>query len=148
MWLRVFGARDEVPAPAGIEGCLAGAGSVSFVADESGWYRADISAGEGSPITLERFLADEEGIRAELNSWAAYLETLDYSPHHVALMERTIQSRQLFTIRKPIDHGDEAGIDRLCAALARRLAELTSGFYQIDGRGFFDAAGELLVAEY
>src|SRR6476659_8189156 len=102
MWLRVFGAVDTVPDPAGIEACLAGA-VVSFVADDTGWYRAEITAGEGSPITMERYLADEEGIRGELNAWAAYLETLDYSPHHAALMERAIQTRQLITIRKPID---------------------------------------------
>jgi hypothetical protein len=147
MWLRVFGATDDAPDQAAVAASLAGASS-SFDGDEGGWYRAEIVHGAGPPVTMERYHADEEGIRAELNSWAAYLETLDYSPHHVALMERTIQSRQLITIRKPADHGDEAGIDRLCAALARRLAEMTNGFYQIDGKGFFDAEGQLLVAEH
>lgn len=147
MWLRVFGATDDVPDQAALTACLSRA-SMTFSADETGWYAAEVVHGEGSPITVERFVADEDGFRAELNSWAAYLETLDYSSHHVALMERTIQARQLITIRKPIDHSDEAGVDRLCAALARQLAEMTGGFYQVDGKGFFDAKGELLVAEY
>lgn len=147
MWLRVFGASDTVPAPAGIESCLPGA-EVAFVADETGWYAAGIVAGEGSPITVERYLADEDGIRAELNAWAGYLETLDYSPHHAALMERAIQARQLITIRKPIDHANEALVDRLCLALAKHLAAVTGGFYQVDAKGFFTAEGELLVAEY
>ena len=147
MWLRVFGATDEVPDQAALVACLAGA-SLTFAADETGWYGVEIVRGQGSPVTVERFVAEEDGFRAELNAWAAYLETLDYSPHHVELMGRAIQTRQLITIRKPIDHADEAGIDRLCAGLARRLAEMTGGFYQIDGKGFFDAKGELLVAEY
>jgi hypothetical protein len=147
MWLRVFASLDGVPDPAGIESCLEGA-VVSFVADESGWYRAEIRCGEGSPVTMERYLADEEGIRAELNAWAAYLETLDYNPNHTALMERAIQTRQLITVRKPIDHSDEARVDRLCGALARHLANVTGGFYQIDNKGFYSADGELLVEEY
>lgn len=148
MWLRVFGSLDAVPDPAGMTGCLAGAGTISFVADETGWYRAEVVCGDGSPITMERYLAEEEGIRAELNSWAGYLETLDYSPNHTALMERTIQTRQLITIRKPIDHGNEALVDRLCVALAGHLAKVMEGFYQVDAKGFFTPEGELLVAEY
>src|SRR4051794_29498546 len=91
MWLRVFGATDDVPDRAALAAGLAGSASSSFVADEGGWYSAEIVHGVGSPVTVERFLADDDGFRAELNGWAAYLETLDYSPHHVGLMERAIQ---------------------------------------------------------
>src|SRR5438309_1252778 len=106
MWYRVFAALDTVPSPADIEACLARLGFVagcSFDADETGWYRAELVSGEGGPITVERFLADEEGIRAELNAWAAHLETNEASPHHLRLMERTIQARQLFTVQRPPD---------------------------------------------
>ena len=113
------------------------------------WYRvfgsldtpANIEASD--PLLLECFRADEEGIRAELNSWAAFLETCD-GPHHVPLMERTIQTRQLFTLQNP---SDDSRLDVVCVALCQNLAALTVGFYQIDGVGFFDAAGTLLVEE-
>ena len=111
------------------------------------WYRvfgsldtpADIEA--STPLTLECFRADEEGIRAELNSWAAFLETCD-GPHHIPLMERTIQTKQLFTLHDPTDEAPFA-----CITLCRHLASITAGFYQIDDIGFFDAAGTLLVEE-
>jgi hypothetical protein len=147
MYYRIFAALDAVPGPAAIEACLAALGGnvrCSFHADESGWYRAEFAWGEGAAIVVERFLADEDGIRAELNAWAGYLETKEASPHHQALMERTIQARQLFTIEQPDDHANAA---RLCEALCRHLAEVADGFFQIDDRGFFAADGSLLVAE-
>lgn len=150
LWYRVFAATDDMPSPAGLEACLAGLGvaaAAQFVQDESGWYRAELALGPGSPLVLERWLADEPGVRAELNTWAAYLETLDYSPHHGPLMERAIQSRQLFTLRRPIDHPDDALVARACEALCRHLATQTGGFYQDDDRGFFAADGTLLVQE-
>ncbi len=113
-WYRVFGSLDAEPS----------------------WI------GKGGSILLERYSADEEGIRAELNSWAAYLETCG-GPHHVYLMERTIQARHLFTLHDPTK--DE--LDSGCVALCRHLAIETAGFYQIDAIGFFDADGTLLVAE-
>ena len=149
MWYRIFAAVDTVPAPAGIEACLAGLGAVvrcSFDADGAGWYRAELDRGEGGPIEVERYTADEEGIRAELNAWAGYLETKEASPHHARLMERTIQARQLFTVRAPDDRADLALVARLCEALSRHLARQTDGFYQADERGFFAADGTVLVA--
>jgi hypothetical protein len=150
LWYRIFGARDVLPAPAEVEAYLAGAGvhaRIAWDGDEQGWYRAEIAAGECTPLVLERWLADEEGIRAELNTWAAFLETCDSSPHHAALMERAIQTRQLFTLRRPIDPADEALVERVCVALVRHLAAITGGFYQADGQGFFAAEGTLLVRE-
>lgn len=151
MFSRVFASTDAPPAPAGIEACLAGLGvavGARFDEDESGWHRAELTLGGGAPLVLERWLADEEGLRAELSSWAAYLETLDYSPNAGPLMERAIQARQLFTLRRPIDHPNEALLGRACQALCQFLARETSGFYQADDRGFFAADGEVLVPEY
>ena len=111
------------------------------------WYRVfgslDTSAGLGvsAPLLLECFRADEEGIRAELNSWAAILETCD-GPHHIPLMERTIQTKQLFTLHDPTD-----GARLVCVSLCQHLAAVTAGFYQIDDIGFFDADGTLMVKE-
>ena len=113
------------------------------------WYRVFGSLdtppsriGDGGSILLERWTSDEEGIRAELNSWAAYLETCG-GPHQVRLMERTIQTKQLFTLHDP--SGDR--LDPACVALCRHLATETAGFYQIDEIGFFDADGTFLVEE-
>jgi hypothetical protein len=128
---------------------LAGHGSpISFRADADGWFSAELVVGEGGPLVVERWLSDEEGIRAELNAWAGFLETCDYSPYHVALMERCIQTRQLFILRKPIDCPDEPQADRLCAWLCQELARQADGFYQADGLGFFEADGTLLVQEH
>lgn len=112
-WYRVFGSLDTAPALA-----------------------------VNPPLALACFAADEEGVRAELNSWAAYLETCD-APHAVPLMERAIQTRFLFTLHDPTE--DE--LERDCVALCRQLAHATAGFYQIDDVGFFDADGTLIVSE-
>ena len=111
------------------------------------WYRVfgsldtptDLDVSD--PLVLECFHADEEGIRAELNSWAAFLETCD-GPHHIPLMERTIRTKQLFTLHDPTDEAQH-----ICVTLCQHLATLTAGFYQIDDIGFFDADGTLLVEE-
>jgi hypothetical protein len=132
-----------MPAPAAILDFLAGrSASVSsdFATDASDWYQADLLV-NGVPLQLERYLAEEEGIRAELNSWAAWLETRENAPEHVPLMERMIQTAQLFTL-----HGGEESA-QVCIDLCRFLAGATAGVYQIDERGFFAADGTLLVAE-
>ena len=142
MWYRVFGSGSAIPAPAAILDFLADSGaSVSgdFATDVSGWYRADLIL-DGVAFQLERYVAEEEGIRAELNSWAAWLETREDAPEHVRLMECMIQTKQLFTLR---DSEESTQAGRLC----RFLAVITSGVYQIDESGFFAADGVLLVPE-
>jgi hypothetical protein len=150
LWLRVFGKSPTAPVAEELRRCLTGVApvTVTFEGDERGWLRAEVRFGEAAPLLLERFFSDEEGIRAELNNWAAYLETCDYEPNHVPLMERMIQTRQLFTLRRPIDHADEVLVDRLCLALCRFLAAATDGVYQADDAGFFTADGTLLLREY
>jgi hypothetical protein len=131
-----------MPAPAAILTFLTSRfASVSgeFATDASGWYQAELLV-DGVRLQLERYLAEEEGIRAELNSWAAWLETREDAPEHVRLMERMIQTVQLFTL-----HGE--GAEQVCIDLCRFLAGATAGVYQIDGRGFFAADGALLVSE-
>jgi hypothetical protein len=148
-WYRIFASRDGAPELAGIEACLAGPGAgaqLSCSADASGWYRVDVVLGSTS-LVLERFLAEEEGIRGELNTWAAWLETCEDSPQHAALMEHTIQARQLFTLCRPSDGADEPLIERVCEMLAQHLAQASEGFYQVDDLGFFAADGTALVRE-
>ncbi|HZV06567.1 MAG TPA: hypothetical protein VE999_15915 [Gemmataceae bacterium] len=146
MWYRVFGSNIEMPEPERILAFLETQNvsvSSEFATDTSGWYQADIRMDDVS-LQIERYLADEQGIRAELNSWAAWLETHEDAPEHVPLMERMIQTTQLFTLQCS---DTSANPDQICVALCRFLAQTTAGVYQIDGRGFFAADGALLVAE-
>jgi hypothetical protein len=146
MWYRIFGSTDGEPSPAAILDHLNGPGvavSGKFHGDGD-WFGAELVVAGKTPLGLERFLASEEGIRAELNSWAAWLETCAPPAEQARLMERMIQARQLFTLQRP-DDAEAAG--PVCEALCQYLARATDGMYQIDGRGLFAADGTLLAEE-
>ena len=151
-WYRVFGAGAEQPPPAALLEHLRALGveePAHVRGDEDGWTSAEIVLAEGvAALVVDCFLTTEPGIRAELNNWAAWLETCDYSPNHTALMERVIQTRQLYTLRRPLDHADEVRLERVCEGICRHLAAATGGIYQADGEGFFAADGTLLLQEY
>lgn len=152
MWLRVFGTNDARIEPAELLEHLHSLGvevTGHFRGDDLGWFGAElvVAAGE-TPLHLERFLSTEESIRAELNTWAAWLETCDYSPNHQQLMQHMASTTQLFTVRKPMDYANEILIEKLCLGLCRFLAEKTTGVYQVDNEGFFAADGTLLLKEY
>lgn len=152
MWHRVFSKADTAPSAAAILAHLQEQGvtvTAEFRGDDLGWTSGQFVLPKGgSPVILERYLTDADDLRNDLNSWAGWLETADYSPNHQWLMEHVIQTRQLFTLRRPIDHPDEIALDRLCEGLCRYLAGLTEGVYQADGQGFFAASGELILQEY
>jgi|GEM_PF-480327 len=150
-WSRVFAGNEAQPDPALFEQealRLAPGASVSFVGDDIGWFRALVSLGDSTPLTIERYGADELGVRKDINSWAAFLEACDYAPEAGKAMEAVALCRQVLTLRRPIDHPDEAALDRLMEGLARHLAQATEGIYQVDGLGFFDASERLLVQEF
>jgi hypothetical protein len=143
LYSRVFAPTDAVPSPEALAEHLAGLGLATTVFGEGPvWWRLEVTFADGSPLTLERFTADEPGIRAELNSWAAHLEALD-SPAAEALMERVIQARQLITLHKPTDGAEQ---ELACVALCQLLA-WPDGLIQVDGHGFFGPDLALLVAE-
>jgi hypothetical protein len=152
MWYRVFGISENVPQPAALQEHLHGLGitpRAHFRGDEQGWLGAELTLAEGTtPLHLERYLATDPDIRHELNTWAAVLETSDYSPNHVPLMQHMISTKQVFTLRKPIDHPDEVLLDKVCLAVCQFLASHTEGVYQADDEGFFAADGTLLLREY
>jgi len=152
LWYRVFGTNDAQPEPAALLDHLQGHGTEvagNFRGDDEGWFGADVVfAAEATPLHLERYLAAEEGIRADLNSWAAWLETADYSPNHQPLMQHVIGTTQLFILRRPIDHANEVLVEELCLSLCQFLARATAGVYQVDDQGFFAADGTLLLQEY
>jgi hypothetical protein len=152
MWYRVFGRSDAEVSLAALLRHLHDAGlnvTGQFKGDDLGWFGGElILEGGGTPAYLERYLAATDEIRSDLNSWAAWLETADYSPNHRMLMEHVIQTRQLFTLRRPIDHADEVALELLCSETCRFLAEKTEGVYQLDDAGWFAADGTMLLREY
>jgi hypothetical protein len=151
MWSRVFGTNDVPPEPAALLEHLHGVGLPvhgRFRGDDQGWFDAQLVFDEDSPpLQVERYLATEEGIRADLNSWAAWLETAEDNPHSAELMQHVISTTQLFTLHCPEEEDDEGAIEPLRTALCRFLAGATGGVYQVDGQGFFAADGSLLVRE-
>jgi hypothetical protein len=151
MWSRVFCRSAEPIAAAALLQRLRDLGLeplADFRGDDLGWTSGEIRVGVGAPVYLERYLADMDDLRDDLNSWAAFLETCDYSPNATMLMERVIQTQQLVTIRKPIDHADEVLLEKVCAALCQYLAEEADGVCQADGDGWRAADGQLLLKEY
>src|SRR5437879_733250 len=103
MWLRVFSIKEEAPKPESLLQHLQGQGfSVlgDFCGDALGWFRADFRLeGEGEPIHLQRYLTTEEELRDELNSWAAWLEEAQETPHTRRLMQQVVGSNQVFTLQ-------------------------------------------------
>ena len=152
MWHRVFGKSEIEPGPSRLVEHLHAQGIIiepHFKGDELGWTSGELRLpGAGTPIMLARYLASEDDIRDDLNAHAAELETCDYSPNHAQLMRHAIQTKQLITLRKPIDVADEVTLERVLDESCRFLAQATEGVYQIDGRGWFAINGELLLQEY
>jgi hypothetical protein len=149
-WFRVFGTNETQPAPAALLEHLHTLGfevAGHFRGDEQGWFRAELVLGEEEPIPLERFLTREDDIRDQLNTWAAWLETVAGSPHQARLMQHIISTTQLFTLERPVETLDEEPVEQMCLVLCRFLATATDGVYQVDNHGFFAADGALLVRE-
>jgi hypothetical protein len=151
MWFRVFGINATTPEPDELVSHLRGLGinvEGHFGGDEAGWFKADfVLANDGTPIRLERYLATEDDIRNDLNSWAAWLETIDENPVVPHLMQHLVSSQQVFTFECSRDHFEEGPVEKLCLELCQYLARKTRGVYQIDQRGFFAPDGKLLVKE-
>jgi hypothetical protein len=145
MWARVFAAVDSAPSPDAIVAHLNASGHAAQAradTDAHGWFHLELSTAAGA-LTLDRYGANE-GIRDDLNAWAAWLE-IHAGAHADRLMQHMIGSQQIITLRCLQDVDDE--LRRVLHDLMRLLATETSGIYQVDGEGFFDAAGALLVAE-
>ncbi|HBI47082.1 MAG TPA: hypothetical protein DDY78_30150 [Planctomycetales bacterium] len=144
LWYRVFGAGETEPAPGALLQQLNHHAVVTgrFSADQGGWFGAELVVAGSEPLEVERFLSTEDGVRAELNSWAAHLETCGEGPQYTLLMERMIQTKQMFTISDPTGAKSE-----LCIVLCRCLAEVAEGVYQVDGGGFYSADGLLLIED-
>jgi hypothetical protein len=150
-WLRVFGQIDVHPDPAELSEAvqhIACGWDVRFEFSERGWQRAEIQwPGGTTTLVVERFWRDEEGIREELQAWAAWLETCEDNPHHERLMQHLTSTQQVFTLWSEWEQQDAGGLDHVCQAICQYLARATDGVYQVDQQGFFDRDGTLLVSE-
>ncbi|HEY1189631.1 MAG TPA: hypothetical protein VGE74_18435, partial [Gemmata sp.] len=104
-----------------------------FKGDDLGWTEGELRLPTGAPVLLSRYLTKEDDLRDDLNAYAAELETMEHSPNSGPLMERVIQTKQLITLRKPVDLSDEILVERVLDGSCRFLASATSGVYQIDG---------------
>jgi hypothetical protein len=150
-WYRVFGGNDAHPEPSALLAHLHGLGlgvTGHFRGDDEGWFRADLTlAAEDGVVEVDCYQATEEGIRSELSTWAAWLETTPEGPVQDRLMLHVIGTRRVYTLHASADAEDDEATEAVCLALSRFLARATAGVYQVDGRGFFEADGTLLVAE-
>jgi hypothetical protein len=152
VWFRIFGSNNVQPEPAAILAHLRDLGvgvAGKFYDDENGWYQAELLFGDKEPtLQLQCFLAKEENIRADLNAWAAWLETVQNNPHHEWLMQHMISTTRVFTLHASDDWPMGASVEKACIELCKFLARETAGVYQVDGQGFFAADRALLLKEY
>ncbi len=152
MWHRAFCRSPEQVSPAALLEHLHATGLPvvpHFRGDDLGWTAGElVLPGGGTSVQLARYLTKEDDLRDELNAFAAELETLSFNPNSTALMTHVIQTQQLVTLRRPLDHADEVTLDRVCVEAMRFLARTADGVYQIDGQGWFAADGTLLVEEF
>ena len=150
-WYRVFGTSGAQLDPQELLRHLSQIGGEvtgKFQVDEHGWFGVELYFRERDlALQLDRYLAFEEGIRAELNAWAAWIEEDGDSPDHVELMEHLIRTVQLFTFQGPSNPADAEETERLCDAICQLLARATDGVYQADQRGFFAPNGVLILVE-
>jgi hypothetical protein len=152
-WYRVFGETDAQPDVVALAGALQSVapGSQVYVVQggERGWQRLELRlADDEASLFVDRFWRDEEGIRAELQAWAAWLETCADHPYHEVLMQHMTSTRQVFTLQRSIDQESNPLLEQVCVTICQVLARATEGVYQIDGQGFFTADGMLLLREY
>jgi hypothetical protein len=154
-FFRVFSRNDAPPAPeVMVEQVRRSYPDVTahFRGDDLGWFEARLTLeAETPPLMVERFLAKEDDIRGELNTWAAWLESAGDTPTYHQLMQRVVTAAQLFTLYQAIEESEEdtpdASVEATCFALCQFLASQTDGIYQVDHHGFFAADGTLLVGE-
>ena len=151
MWQRVFSRSGQTPSPSGMVAALHEAGFPvipAFKGDDLGWTDAElILPGDASPILIARYLTVEDDLRDDLNSYAAELETMATTPQITRLMERVIQSAQMFVMRKPVGTANESRMEALFDFLTRWLARETDGDIQVDGVGWNDKNGAMLLRE-
>src|SRR5215813_8194186 len=146
MWFRIFGVRDAAPEPAKLLEHLHTLGikvEGHFKGDDLGWFHVEfVLPDDPAPLTMDRFLAEEDDIRDQLNAWAAWLENVEDPVVAGMLMQRMIGANQVFALEVSRDRAEEDAVAQFCRKLCQYLARSTDGVYQVDARGFFAADGK------
>jgi hypothetical protein len=148
MWYRVFCRSEAEVKPAELLAAAGGRFKGDFRGDDLGWTSGELTLASGSPVRVERYVTWEDDVRDDLNTWSAWLETQDHEPNHARLMEHVVQSKQLVTVRKPVDSPNESAVEDVCRAICRELACRADGVYQIEGEGWYGPDGQLLLKEF
>jgi hypothetical protein len=152
MWYRIFGRSEAGVPPELIAEHLHAVGlpvEPHFRGDDLGWTSGEFRLpGLNTPVSLDRYLATADDIRDDLNTHAAVLETCDYSPNNGRLMEHVALTKQLIVLRKPLDAVNEVTLEKLLLEVCQFLCVHIDGVYQIDGQGWFEADGTLVLQEY
>ena len=119
-----------------------------FYGDDQGWTKLELKFSKGRyRVTIQRYLAVEEGLREAFRTWAAWIESANQDPANDWLMEHMINTQQLFTIEPSAKKAQDPFVKTVCTKIARYLATQTNGVYQVDNEGFFAADGNLLMRE-
>ena len=101
-----------------------------FTTAEQDWVLAELIPEKADwAVQIDCYRRAEEGIRAKLNSWAAWLETIESNPNHVWLMQHMISTEQLYTLCPTGAERPET--EKLCVAACRFLARATAGVYEV-----------------
>ena len=148
MWYRVFALTDNDIQPAELLQHLQQHGlavSGHFRGDQAGWFELELVL-DSNPVTVERYLASEEGVRAILNTWAGWVETHESLPGAERIMEQLINTRQVF-VMQIADEARDGIVGEMCRRLCEYLAGKSRGFIQVDGEGLYEAEGSLLIPE-
>jgi hypothetical protein len=151
MWFRVFGTDERQPEPAAMLEHLHANGfdvRADYRGDDQGWFEVELTLGAGIPVRLACYRAKEEGLRDDLNGWAAWIEAQENTPNQGRLMQHVIRTTQFFTFELAPDHPQAGSLYLAGVALCRFLSHRTAGVYQVDGQGFFEADGTLLLQEH
>jgi len=146
-WLRVFARGESAPPLEHLHLELRRRWpdlETSFQYDDEGWLECRLQIAAARPPTiLRRYTRAADDIRGELQSWAAWIESQPPSEQRQPLMEHVMTAQQAFTLEVP----GEPDESELALAVARYLARAAEGVCQVDGEGFYDAQGRLLLAE-
>jgi hypothetical protein len=149
MWCRVFSANETMPQPASVQQFLAAKGidaPLVVTGDDLGWTSIEFGDGQSQEgLRIDRYLTDEDELRDELDTWAAWVESMSNDLDAIGLMQSIISTRQLFTIRA--NEREESSINELQVQIGQWLAQETNGICQIDGLGFFSSTGSNLLAD-
>lgn len=149
LWYRVFSRSDAKIDPNSFLEYLHNTNypvQAKFLKDEQGWFEATF-AFEENELTLQRYLTIEKGVRAELNAFAAWIESQETDLNQMELMERVIAAPQIFAFELPEEQANIEKVRAFCYHVVKFLARETEGLMQVDGEGVYDEEGTFLIPE-